>query len=357
MLTYSQFSIVLVCLVSFCLTACSNEEEVCSETISYGKHASSLQPVSKAGIKFPVTSVNNPYSSYQPVLHAFVYENGCMKKAYDGDDEFEFLSDPLTVKASAIYYKNTTSEYSEYIEFKNIKVNKDGFITSCDAIYTEEDEGEIYSEKLSVMLTYDDEGHLILSKYHYTWYDGSPETGTSVYTWENGNLIKMSAKSVLIEEGEEEREFLYEEEYTYDENLYPNPGIWNFYNEEGIGICDVFPVEMCYAGLLGKTTKNIPLTYKESQYFDDAYYNYTTNSVSYNDDGSVQAINSSAVYNYNYSNSSYRQNIRITFGYDEQWDENWASIRTTPTPTTRSIPGRFIGLHKKRLDRENNKIN
>lgn len=61
MLTYSQFSIVLVCLVSFCLTACSNEEEVCSETISYGKHASSLQPVSKAGIKFPVTSVNNPY--------------------------------------------------------------------------------------------------------------------------------------------------------------------------------------------------------------------------------------------------------------------------------------------------------
>ena len=320
---------VFVCaagLLAAALPSCSNEDEESGGTISYGKLASEVPPVANAGIQFPVTGIYHQSTNYgnASLAQAYLYRDGRMVGGYESQNRetIEFSSNPLAVKITSSY-----SSYEETEEFKNIKVNSDGFITSCEWEYWEDYEGEQWWDKTTITLAYDGEGHLILEKYRNTDMDGYWENGTISYTWENGNLVKTEGVSVSSED-EEDDDWRYTEELTYDEDetRYLNTGVWHFYDYQTVGNAGNFYDAFLYAGLLGRPTKNIPLTYKESQYFDNEYYVYTTTGVSYNQDESVASISSIYDRTSSWGGNSTGSFSRVQFSYGQEWDEDWTSF-------------------------------
>ena len=319
---------VFVCatgLLAAAFPSCSNEDEESGGTISYGKLASEVPPVANAGIQFPVTGIYHQSTNYgnASLAQAYIYRDGRMAGGYEcqNRETIEFSSNPLAVKISSSY-----SSYEETEEFKNIKVNSDGFITSCEWEYWENDEGEQWWDKTTITLAYDGEGHLILEKYRNTDMDGYWENGTISYTWENGNLVKTEGVSVSSED-EEDDDWRYTEELTYDEDetRYPNTGVWHFYDLGDVGN-DSFYDAFLYAGLLGRSTKNIPLTFKENQYFDEDYYVYTTTGVNYNQDGSIESIHSIYDRTSSWGGNSTGASSHVYFRYGQEWDEDWTSF-------------------------------
>ena len=234
---------VFVCaagLLAAALPSCSNEDEESGGTISYGKLASEVPLVANAGIQFPVTGIYHQSTNYgnASLAQAYLYRDGRMVGGYESQNRetIEFSSNPLAVKITSSY-----SSYEETEEFKNIKVNSDGFITSCEWEYWEDYEGEQWWDKTTITLAYDGEGHLILEKYRNTDMDGYWENGTISYTWENGNLVKTEGVSVSSED-EEGDDWRYTEELTYDEDetRYPNTGVWHFYDYQTVGNAGYF---------------------------------------------------------------------------------------------------------------------
>ncbi len=199
------------CLLAACLAAaCGDDDD------DGGGAAGGMPPVANAGIQFPVTTV---YHNSR-VINAFSYEDGRMTIAYDSyGDTLEFYSNPLTAKR-VIH----DSYYTETEEYKNIRVNSLGFITSCSYDYSEVHNDEKFTAHSDITIDYDGEGHRVLEKYELTNSDGESGNGTATYTWENGNLIKVSSMEFANYEGEDDT-WRYEEEYTYNEDLYPNPGV------------------------------------------------------------------------------------------------------------------------------------
>lgn len=338
-----------LCLLTVCLAACSNEDEEGGGLAGYGKTANEMLPVANAGIEFPVTTVYNN----SRVADAFSYKNGCMNSAFDYNQEtIKFYSNPLTVK-KVIH----TSYSTETEEYKNIRVNSAGFITSCNNDYSYIDEEETFTEHWDITIAYDNEGHMVLEKYKYTDSDGGSGNGTVAYTWEEGNLIKLSSTEIWNYDGEEET-WRYEEEYTYDETLYPNPGVYHFYDYQTIGIGrGSFTQELLYAGLLGKPTKNIPISYKESQYDDRDFYDYTTEGVNYNDDGSISDIRSGYVRTYSGFPGNYVSGNYVAFDYDTDWDNDYDQLLPNYNRQKKSIASgsrfgrRGLSLRRKVMER------
>lgn len=292
------------------LPACSNEDEEGGGVASYGKNAASTPPVANAGIEFPVTSINMYNTRYM----AFAYQNGRMTRALEYNDDYTFTSDPLTITVSDI---STSYSGTGSTVYNNIKVNSDGFITSCNMVYTEEYDDELWTENYSMTCAYDADGHMILEKYNCTDSDGYWENGTTTYNWENGNLMSLEWTSVA-EDDEEDEEWRYTEEYTYDEDAerYPNTGVWHFFGSTSSGAGFSFDEPLLYAGLLGKPTRNIPLTCVETQVYENSVSSYRVTGVNYNNDGSIARIYSQ------YGNNSY-STTTISYGYDEVWDNDW----------------------------------
>ena len=344
-----------LCLLTVCLVACSNEDEEGGGLAGYGKAANEMPPVANAGIEFPATTVYNRYSAgaTERVAAAFSYKNGRMTSALNYNDEiYIFSPNPLTVqKTSELFYGPVETE-----EYKNIRVNGSGFITSCTILFTEVDEDEVYTEQYDVTVAYDGEGNMVLEKYKYTDSDEEGGQGSTAYTWENGNLVKLSNTETWNYGGEEET-WRYEEEYTYEEDLYPNPGVYHFYDYQAVGLGGCFDEAFLYAGLLGKTTKNIPIAYKESQYDDRDYYDYTTEDVNYNNDGSIRNIRSGFVRTYSGSTGNYTSGGMVSFDYDTDWDNDYDLLLSDYNRQKKSIASgsrpvrRGIGLRKKVMER------
>lgn len=269
------------CLLATGFTACSNEEDE-EDGGSYGKNATQMPLVSNAGIQFTVTSIYQGSS----IGWAFAYQDGSMTAFYNGNPNnataYTCTSNPLTIQYS---YNGSSYNYQE--QYSDIKVNSDGFITSCKITYYDYDEYESYTATGSVTLAYDNDGHLILEKYRLDDSEGWWENGTTTYIWENGNLTKMEYTYVAEDGDEDDEGWHYVEEMTYDEDAsrYPNTGVWHFFDgDDANGGSMILPYGLHYAGLLGKPTRNIPLTFKEYQYYDndnaaDAYTSSYVSSV------------------------------------------------------------------------------
>lgn len=334
------------CLLATGFTACSNEDEE-ADGGSYGKNATQMPLVSNAGIQFPVTSIYQGSS----IGWAFAYQDGSMTAFYNGNPNnataYTCTSNPLTIQYS---YNGSSYNYQE--QYSDIKVNSDGFITSCKITYYDYDEYESYTATGSVTLAYDNDGHLILEKYRLDDSEGWWENGTTTYTWENGNLTKMDY--TYVAEDEDDDGWHYVEEMTYDEDAsrYPNTGVWHFFDGyDANGGSAIFPYGLHYAGLLGKPTRNIPITSKVYDYYDndnaaDAYsgYTYTTTNVRYNNDGSIASIASFCTNGYNASNST------LYFNYNETWSGNENSTSYVVTQYTATAAESGKGQRTRKLN-------
>ena len=292
----------LLCLSAACLVSCSSDDD---ESGGGGQVANEMPLVSNAGIKFPVTKITSSEDDEVDVLNAFTYKDGRMTSSFSSDYEdgiFTYASNPLSVKIS---YEDELVDI-----FKDIRVNGRGFITSCEAIYD------------NFTVEYDSEDHIVSVKHTYK-YPGSGEedeesgTITLTNTWVDGNLVKQTVE----EDDSEDWRHSYVIEWTYDENLYPNPGIFDFTDGEFGLITDyILPKALHYAGLLGKTTKNIPASIKETWSEPDVYFRNDEcriNSVDYNSDSSVSRINLT----WNGSYPSF-----ISFDYGTDWKDNYGPL-------------------------------
>lgn len=301
------------------LTACSDDEgEVAGG--GYGLMASTTPSVAHAGIDFPVTEIRNGNT----VEFKFDYTSGKMTGCESYNEVYEFAFNPLAVTYSDDYDTET---------FRNIKVNSDGFITYCELhgnSLDEEDEG--YSWDYSASYAYDKDGHLVFEKCHGTDSDGESDTYTSVYTWEGGNLIKAEETSIYDYDGEVEEE-KWITEFEYDAEKYPNPGIYYCMDVvQGSGLLYSF---FFYAGMAGRTTKNIPVTYSQ---IDEMQYvrKFVTTGCTYNEDGSLRSVLSRSVNN----DGSYGYSTSFSYGYKDY-----------PLPELRSSVQMAAGTKKGKLFR------
>ncbi len=323
------------CLLAACLAAaCGDDDD------DGGGAAGGMPPVADAGIKFPVTAIY--WGNYpEPPEASFSYENGRMTSFIDDDERYIISENPLTVKQF--------EGDDIYEEYKNIRVNGMGFITSYD--FDGRDGYDVWSGNFTA--EYDGDGHEVRETYREQVSEEDEVFGytiTTEFTWKDGNIIKVSQKEKDEESGGYD---LMEWEITYDEEgRYPNPGVWSFFSdysyswEEGL-------IGFYYGGLMGKPTKDIPVkcVFTETLEAHDSHpdtYTIADVEVDYNDDGSVDRIS------YHVGSGNYNYNSVVRFAYGNASGISYKSAAdyspVKENVTDGSRRGRR-GLHKRLMER------
>ncbi len=237
-----------LCMATF--TACGDDEEETSGGPGGGGSGSgggtpTLPSVDNANAVTQLRYV----TSWQTTEAEYTYTNGRMASGSDLVDNLDFVItySPFTIVSHDGGYRET---------YKNIRTNAQGFITSMDLDIVDNEDPYGYVEMTyKISATYDADGHLTsYTESEIESYEGMEyrDDGTLMFTWQGGNLVKTEfaweiyENGVLAESG-------HEDEYTisYGDGSVSNSGI---YIPEVIPDLDF----MCYAGFLGKPTKDIP---------------------------------------------------------------------------------------------------
>lgn len=114
---------------------------------------------------------------------------GCYYLGGDWDDhEYEFKVD----------YNKGIMEWDT--ENCSVSLNSKGYITKLTSEYSKNEDGETYISKSEQNFTYDEEGHLLTVVIEWqdeyrnpSMYEKITEKVSTVYTWENGNLVADNA--------------------------------------------------------------------------------------------------------------------------------------------------------------------
>ena len=291
-------------MMLFGLPACNDDDDNENDESKSGTPAQQPPQVNGAGIQYPVTSVTAYGTTW-----TYEYADGRMTGGKtNGGFVFSLSSNPLVIQTG---YPDDVYTYS------NIRVNESGFITYAEMtnIY----EGEVYATG-SATCRYDTEGHLVYEKGNFRDADGYTESYTTVYTWQNGNLMQIETTDTYEGEGERHTD-IYTVEYAYDTSKWQNPGVYAHCDEEE-GLSWFFEAPLFYyAGLLGRSTQNIPtnMTLTEhSEGEEDYVYSTTFNDVTYNDDGSIQSIGfpyNAFYYGYGDENTSMEKRNTLPNGF------------------------------------------
>ena len=157
-----------------------------------------------------------------------------------------------------------------------MNIGSDGFITGGTGVYTETYEGETYEDKSNFSFSYKN-GYLTGMDVNSSANNGDKGSGTYRFTWENGNLIKTVSEWSSTEEGVKEE---WGETYTATYGSDLNVANISFFDE----VADLEDLEYAYyAGLLGKSTKNLLKTVvnQYESYSDTHNYSYTFNDDKY----------------------------------------------------------------------------
>ena len=219
--------VVAVLVMMVCFTGCSKDEEIEQEQ---GK-------VTPENVFKGKRVVEKGSSSY--------FE----KYAYDQDGRLvsvkHFNSGELNYEETLKYENNKltiTTEGGDEIDFKmNLVINENGFAESGTDFYYEEEDGVIVEYTSTFEFKYTADGYL--SEYKYVEDEGTPEEETHLkkYVYKDGNIVSY----FYSEEG------IKSEEKTYT--------IGTVENKDGAVIDRSLDeiATLYYAGILGKTSKNL----------------------------------------------------------------------------------------------------
>ena len=249
------------------------------------------------GIPFPVTSIGGDERAY------FQYTDGRLTSGYtDGDLNFTISQNPLVINASWAY--GNDESFTE--TYNNIQVNGSGFITSANYTATDIYRDETYHYTATATAQYDADGHITEKKVNMRD-EESTDNWTITYTWSNGNLTRIVINEQYTETGYGTENSTETYEYTYDPDPAKNSNTGIYLYEMWYNTYDF----MWYAGLLGKTTRNMP-TGMTRVYMEDGVETYRetyTFTTSYNSDNAVASLE------YRTPGASYPSRI-YTYGYD-----------------------------------------
>ena len=286
----------IYCLAPCCLLAAGFAS--CSDDDDNKGNNNNPPTTGDLGIQFPVTSVTGYDNSY------FRYENGRLASGYSDGDPFTISQNPPAIRIS---YESDNESYVE--NYTDIRLNASGYATFANYSATDTYEGETEHYSGTANMQYDQDGHITQKSVSIREGNFFEDSYTISYTWQNGNLTRIRIDETYREYDETER-YVEIYEYTYaapTEN--PNSGIYLY--DMWYATYDF----MWYAGLFGKTTRNIPvgMTYTYTNMYDDGTtseysQDYVINT-QYNDNGSVARIE------YRQPGSSYADEVFV-YGYD-----------------------------------------
>lgn len=226
-----------------------------------------------------ITSIADP-----DVTSYFEYDKGVMTKGSDGYyGDFTIQRNPLLI---ASRYEDSYELAT--LEFKEIRTNEKGYITSALITTKETSYGDNshYETTGRITAEYDKDGYLTKLEQKAT--DGG---GSLTCTWVNGNLVKLQhtwewkTENGKIDDAGSEIYTL-----TYPQDAPVNSGIYVM----GESIIEAgFPDFLWYAGLLGKPTKNLPTIIKgEYQYYGSSGTRTETDNyhVAYDNKGRINVL-------------------------------------------------------------------
>lgn len=283
------------CLLAVGFASCSDDDEKKTAPTPPGDQATTTPDVSQdLGIQFPVTSINGSWE-------VFNYTDGKLTSGTlsNPDGTFTISHNPLTIKVEMQY--GDSGDESSVETYTNIKVNDKGFATSATYQSTDVYDGETEKTNGQATMAYDADGHITEKQVNSTG-PGYTENYKITYTWNNGNLLSVQVED-RYSDNEESGVLTTIYKYTYGEGQ-PNPGIYFD------GMWYMTYDFMWYAGLFGKTTKDIPTSVKYTEIEDgQVYYEYEKTLVPhYNENGSLASLE--------YWNAAGYVERTYTFGYN-----------------------------------------
>lgn len=247
MLTKAILQSILILFASTFCTSCSNDDND-QENIG-GIVAQTTPLLESIGVIHPVKSINQ--NSWNKII--FNYSHGRMVSGNDMEDEignFTITSDPLKISA---YYEDQYD--SSQTSYSMLRTNEQGFLTygKEQTINTTTEGGETITETFenTFKAEYDNNGYIIHLTVEWIDHETSGDQKTIEerhYTWKNDNLIKFEEKET--ENGETETYII---TYSYDNNATKNLNSGIFF---GINYNNT----ITYSGLLGRPSKNIPVS-------------------------------------------------------------------------------------------------
>lgn len=290
------------CLLTTGFTACNDDDDENGNGNGNGNGTETPgttppDVTTDLGIQFPVTSIGSDERAY------FQYTDGRLTSGYtDGDLNFTISQNPLVINSS------WTDEDGGFTEtYNNIQVNGSGFITSANYTATDTYEGETYHYTATATAQYDADGHITEKKVNMRD-EESTDNWTITYTWTDGNLTRIFINEQYTESGYGTENSTETYEYTYDPDPAKNPNTGIYLYEMWYNTYDF----MWYAGLLGKTTRNMPTGMTCVYTGDDGSETYRqtyTFTTSYNSDNAVASLE------YRTPGATYPYRI-FTYGYD-----------------------------------------
>ena len=206
-----------------------------------------------------VVSIRNSYETIK-----FTYANGKLASVEEEDSKYAFAYSGNTVTITCTYSYDPSDK-----DVYTMNVGSNGFLKDGTAVSTETYNGETYTSTAHVSFSYDKEGHLTAINTNSKDSEGDEYTSKTEFIWENGNITKtIESWREKTEGGEDSGKSTRISTYSKEENT----ACISFFDE----VADLDELEyVYYAGLLGKSTKNLLKSMKSIS--EDGSENYVTN--------------------------------------------------------------------------------
>lgn len=234
------------------------------------------------GVK-KVATISDAYGG----VTKFTYADNKLVSVDDGDSKYTFAYSGNTVTMTSIYEYGNSKDTEVY----TMNIGSNGFISHGTGVYTEVYNNETYTSNTTMSFSYDKDGHLTTVQINEKDSDGDEYTTKIQLTWEDGNITKTVENWTEKEDGDTDSG-TNTRTFTYGGEV--NKIGFSFFDE----VVDLDELEYAYyAGLLGKSTKNMLKSVKS---VDEGDYSYTSN-YSYEFDGDYPTVFNSDGSKYKYT--------------------------------------------------------